>query len=144
MHLTKVCKKTTHVQHRFHHTAGLSEGTDCRFQCNLVTNTEIETCLRSLKRKKSSGLDNISPFVLKDCLRVIALTLSHLINLSFTTGVYPTEWKTSKVIPIYKKGRLSDLQNYRPISIELSANIMHVTAFLFLLRVFFFRWLCSL
>ena len=90
---------------------GLSEGTDCRFQFNLVTNTEIETCLRSLKRKKSSGLDTISPFVLKDRSRVIALPLSHLINLSFmiTTGVYPTEWKTSKVIPIYKKGRLSDL-----------------------------------
>jgi hypothetical protein len=68
---------------------GLSEGSDCRFQFNLVTNTEIETCLRSLKRKKSSGLDNISPFVLKDCSRVIALPLSHLINLSIPQNGRP-------------------------------------------------------
>ena len=64
------------------------EGTDCRFQFNLVTNTEIETYLRWPKRKKSTGLDKISLFVLKDCSRVIALPLSHLINLSFTTGVW--------------------------------------------------------
>ena len=48
---------------------------------------------------------------------MIATPLTHLINLSLTTNVFPADWKIAKIIPIYKSGSRSNLDNYRPISI---------------------------
>ena len=33
------------------------------------------------------------------------------------SGQIPSEWKSAKIIPIYKAGPKSDMGNYRPISI---------------------------
>ena len=52
---------------------------------------------------------------------VSALTLSPLVccifNGSITTSINPEEWKCSKVIPLFKQGERSGLNNYRLISI---------------------------
>ena len=40
-----------------------------------------------------------------------------MINLSFKTGVVPTDWKEAKVVPVLKSGPRSQVDNYRPISI---------------------------
>ena len=37
--------------------------------------------------------------------------------LTFITGIFPTDWKCSKVIPLFKKEERRDLNNYLPISI---------------------------
>jgi hypothetical protein len=39
------------------------------------------------------------------------------LNQSIVSGVFPDEWKLSKVIPLFKRGERSDLNNYRTISI---------------------------
>ena len=41
----------------------------------------------------------------------------NLLNRSIVSSVSPTEWKSTKVIPLFKKGERSDLNNYSPISI---------------------------
>ena len=34
------------------------------------------------------------------------------------TGIFPAEWKSARVTPLYKNsGKGSDLTNYRPISV---------------------------
>ena len=38
-------------------------------------------------------------------------------NLSFFTGIFPTNLKTAKVIPIHKKDSKLEVSNYRPISL---------------------------
>lgn len=40
-----------------------------------------------------------------------------IMNLSIRKGVFPTLWKTAKVIPLYKSGNKKDVNNYRPISL---------------------------
>ena len=73
--------------------------------------------LCELKRKKSSGIDDIPPSVLKDTADVLAKPLARIINISLETGVFPSDWKTSKLTSIYKSGARDCIENYRPISI---------------------------
>ena len=41
--------------------------------------------------------------------------MANLINLSFSTGLFPKILKQAKIIPIFKKGDQQDCNNYRPI-----------------------------
>ena len=48
---------------------------------------------------------------------MVASSLCCIFNRSITSGIFPTEWKFTKVVPLFKQGERSDLNNYRPISI---------------------------
>ena len=50
-------------------------------------------------------------------VQVISKPLSHIINLSFTSGIVPSYLKISRIIPSFKSGDKSIFGNYRPISI---------------------------
>jgi len=43
--------------------------------------------------------------------------LTHIINLSMETGIFPSNLKLAKVIPVFKSGDKCLLNNYRPISL---------------------------
>ena len=43
--------------------------------------------------------------------------LAGFFNLSFTTGVFPSVLKTTKVVPLFKKNSKLDYSNYCPISL---------------------------
>ena len=45
------------------------------------------------------------------------MALSYIFNLSLSTGKVISDFKIAKVIPLYKKGDASDINNYRPISL---------------------------
>ena len=38
-------------------------------------------------------------------------------NLSLQTGIFPDDWKSAKVSPVFKEGTKTDCGNYRPISV---------------------------
>jgi len=84
--------------------------------CTPVTIDEILQIIYKFKNKKSPGPDNIGPRLVKAVADEIADPLCYLFNLSFLTGVVPNALKLAKVIPIYKKGDKSCIENYRPIS----------------------------
>ena len=73
--------------------------------------------LKRLKRKKSTGVDDLTTSMIKDSENSIAPILSHVINLSLNTGTFPNAWKLAKVTPIYKSGPVNDPENYRPKSV---------------------------
>ena len=66
---------------------------------------------------KSSGLDNISSFIMKEAFKVLIPEVTYMYNLSIGTSSFPRAWKQALVIPIPKTGNLSLTQNYRPISL---------------------------
>jgi len=45
----------------------------------------------------------------------LAQPLSKLYSASLNCGVVPADWKDAGVIPLFKKGKKSDTQNYRPV-----------------------------
>ena len=49
--------------------------------------------------------------------RDVSDQLAILFNRSFSSGIFPSILKTSKIIPIYKKGSKLECSNYRPISL---------------------------
>ena len=70
-----------------------------------------------------SGADGISPRLLKLAGPRIFSSLTKLINQCIVSGTWPTDWKTSIVSPMYKKGTETLKSNYRPVSV-LSAVSM--------------------
>ena len=79
----------------------------------------VERELKSLKRRKAAGCDNFPPGILKDAAHAFSYPLTHLIKLSFSTGLVPTEWKVAKITPVHKGGTKEaggDNNNFRPIS----------------------------
>ena len=91
--------------------------TDKQFKFDYVSKIYVEKELKSMKRGKAAGHDDIPHGMLKDAASEIAKPLCYLINLSLQTGIVPAEWKIAKVTPIHKSGSTSNLDNYRPISI---------------------------
>ena len=73
------------------------------------------TELLKLNIQKSSGLDGISPNILKMSATVIYESLTHIFNLSLCTGNFPLKLKLARVTPLYKSGDIADMNNKRPI-----------------------------
>ena len=64
---------------------------------------------------KATGMDNIGAKVLQMAAPAVAPSLTEIFKMSIDTRQFPSEWKTAKVIPLFKKGQRSLLDNYRPI-----------------------------
>ena len=62
------------------------------------------------------GLDKISTKVLQIVASAVAQPLTKIFNKSVTLGQFPLDWKAARVVPIFKKGQRTKLDNYRPIS----------------------------
>ena len=62
--------------------------------------------LKSLKTNKASGLDQLSPRLMKDSSSLIAKPLALIMNYSIAQGSVPLDWKASKVSPLYKVAKL--------------------------------------
>ena len=89
----------------------------CSFNLQAVHPDTVGKILASLKNSKSCGLDSIDTFTLKLAAPYIIPALTHLVNLSIATQTFPSMWKTSKVIPLYKKDDPLCPKNYRPVAI---------------------------
>ena len=82
-----------------------------------ITVQEILTSLESLDATKGAGPDGIPPSMLKTFASSFVKPLFWLFNLSIKTGEFPSMWKKSFLIPIFKSGKRSDIKNYRGIAI---------------------------
>ena len=90
---------------------------DFKFSLNDVDESIVMSTIFSLPTKSSTGFDNISSKFLKQIAPTIVKHLTTLIKQVFNTGIFPDKLKLARVIPLYKKGNPSLLNNYRPISL---------------------------
>jgi hypothetical protein len=83
-----------------------------------ITEGEMRSTISSLKSKNASGYDGISTQILKLCGNKISKPLAFIFNKSRTMGVFPEQLKYAVVIPLHKEGDVSNMANYRPVSLS--------------------------
>ncbi len=84
-----------------------------------ISINEVTNEITKLNPKKCFGVDG-SPKVIRCLGNYISEPLSHIYNLTFSTGVIPKELKISLVTPAFKTGDITKFPNYRPISVLYS------------------------
>ena len=77
---------------------------------------EIYKILINIDLNKAYGIDEIPGRSLKDGVELYTESLCKIANLSLTFK-FPLMCKTAKVKPLYKKGKNTDPENYRPVSL---------------------------
>ena len=74
--------------------------------------------LKSLNVSKAcTGPDGVFPGLLKECHMEVAPSLTRLFNYSLSRGTLPIDWKTANVVPVFKLGEQTAIDNYRPVSL---------------------------
>ena len=75
--------------------------------------------IQSLKNFSATGVDYIDTRTLKLVAEMITPALTHIINISIETSVFPTSRKWAKVIPWLKSAQLDPIlpKSYRPIAL---------------------------
>ena len=87
------------------------------FNFSNVSLATVQKLIKGLDNEKSTGLDGICVKSLKLGSPILSFYLTHIFNLSLRTGVVPKTWKQKRVTPVFKKGEVDSVNNYRPISI---------------------------
>lgn len=82
-----------------------------------ITIDDIANAISHLDLNKGPGPDRIPPNFLFNCSHSLSPVLSTIFNNSLSSGVFPSAWKSSFIIPIHKKGDKTSVDNYRGIAI---------------------------
>ena len=85
-------------------------------QIQLTDEDEIIELVSDLS-DASGGPDTIPTKIMKQVIHTIITPLTHICNISLTTGIFPQHLKLSKITPLHKQGNKQLYENYRPISI---------------------------
>ena len=95
------------------HTEGTMLFTDAVFRFNPDDLDSVRSQLLKPKPNKGIGLDAIPPIFLRDGAHEICSCIADIINMSIVQGVVPEDWKSARVIPVYKSGKRDNMENYR-------------------------------
>ena len=79
--------------------------------------SETQNIIPSLDSNKSVGPSSITIKILKLLKNNISSQLADILNILFSTGIFPTILKVAKVVPLCKKDSKLKFSNYRPISL---------------------------
>ena len=78
---------------------------------------DVIKLIKNIDVHKSSGIEYLPSFILKDVFEVIPAQRTHLFNKSMALGIFPDSWAIGTVTPIPKSGNLHLATSWRPISI---------------------------
>ena len=93
-----------------------------------ITENEIMQAISQLKLNKSAGVDRIINEYIKSTSTLLIPVYVKLFNTIFDNGVFPEEWHTGIIIPIFKnKGSRLNPENYRPITLLCCCSKLFTT-----------------
>ncbi|KAK1802089.1 hypothetical protein P4O66_004432 [Electrophorus voltai] len=83
----------------------------------IITESDVRRVFKRVKTRKAVGPDGICGRVLKACTNQLAPVFTDIFNLSLTLGIVPSSFKLSTIVPVPKKPRPSDLNDYHPVAL---------------------------
>ena len=99
---------------------------------------EIHRSIADLKIGKANGIDDLSAEVFKISALAIVPYLQKLINQTFSQGEFPGCLKIAKVVPLFKPGSKTDVDNYRSISLlPVLSKVLEKIMYNRLIKVFY-------
>lgn len=78
---------------------------------------DVTKIISKMKNTNSTGHDDISIRYIKESLMATINHITHIINTSITTSVFPSAWKHAIITAIHKSGDVEEPTNFRPISL---------------------------
>ena len=82
-----------------------------------LTHSEVFEAINSIQKKKTLDIYGLSVSFISKFALTLSKPLRHIFSLSFSQGIVPQQLKIAKVIPIFKSGSRTSMDNYRPISL---------------------------
>ena len=83
---------------------------------NAFSENEVRTAIMQLKNGKAAGVDNIQLELLKYADSAVP-HLTNMCNMVWHQEEFPADWKNGTIIPLPKKGDLTECSNWRGITL---------------------------
>ena len=81
------------------------------------TEREVGRMIAQLKNGKAVGCDKVPNEALKNSIPEFVTAVTKLFNNIKRVGQAPEAWKIGRMVLIHKKGSLTDMGNYRPLTV---------------------------
>ena len=94
-----------------------------------ISVSEVLVAIKLLKQNKAPATDNILNEYFIEAGDIIAGHLADIFNGIFDSGKFPSAWTEGIIVPVYKRGEPTDVNNYRAITLvscmaKLFTNIL--------------------
>ena len=86
---------------------------------------EVLSTIKGLENGKAAGHDELLNEALKQAPESFVRKLTSLFNRVKTLGQVPMAWKRGRVVLVHKSGPVSDISNYRPITVLTSMAALY-------------------
>ncbi|KAK3543629.1 hypothetical protein QTP70_025003 [Hemibagrus guttatus] len=101
-------------------THPLLHQTDCLVALggNTISSTvDLTSGVQRLNTRKATGPDSVSPSLLKHCANQLSPVFTDIFNTSLETCHVTACFKTSAIVPVPKKTKITGLNDYRPVAL---------------------------
>ncbi|KAK3562612.1 hypothetical protein QTP86_002148, partial [Hemibagrus guttatus] len=82
-----------------------------------IKEEEVNRLFKRLNTRKATGPDSVSPSLLKHCANQLSPVFTDIFNTSLETCRVPACFKTSAIVPVPKKTKITGLNDYRPVAL---------------------------
>ncbi|KAK3548127.1 hypothetical protein QTP70_004864 [Hemibagrus guttatus] len=82
-----------------------------------IKEEEVNRLFKRLNTRQATGPDSVSPSLLKHCANQLSPVFTDIFNTSLETCHVPACFKTSAIVPVPKKTKITGLNDYRPVAL---------------------------
>ena len=94
-----------------------SEDADNTASALVITEEDVRVVFKRINIRKAAGSDGLPGRVFKVCADQLAGVFTNIFNLSLSTGIVPACFKSSVIIPVQKKSKVTYPNDWRPVAL---------------------------